>query len=94
MAAGSLGLSVIGMQLTKWKAAGVFLGTNKIAQIFLSNYNKIANRFIYWLHPEKDALGLGYQLLRQKNRSFLVDGLEHLLLQNFRLRQVILCIRR
>lgn len=73
MAAGSLGLSVIGMQLTKWKAAGVFLGTNKIAQIFLSNYNKIANRFIYWLHPEKDALGLGYQLLKAKE-SIVLGG--------------------
>ena len=73
MAAGSLGLSVVGMQLTKWKAAGVFLGTNKIAQIFLSNYNKIANRFIYWLHPEKDALGLGYQLLKAKE-SIVLGG--------------------
>lgn len=62
-----------GMQLTKWNAAGFFLGTNKLAQIFLSNYNKIANRFIYWMHPEKDALGLGYQLLKAKE-SIVLGG--------------------
>ena len=71
MVAGSVGLSVIGAQITKWNSAGVFLGTNKLAQIFLSNYNKIANRFIYWLHPEKDALGLGYQLLKAKESIVL-----------------------
>ncbi|WP_302790754.1 FtsW/RodA/SpoVE family cell cycle protein [Anaerobutyricum hallii] len=73
MVAGSVGLSVIGAQITKWNSAGVFLGTNKLAQIFLSNYNKIANRFIYWLHPEKDALGLGYQLLKAKE-SIVLGG--------------------
>ena len=73
MAAGSVGLSVIGAQITKWNSAGVFLGTNKLALIFLSNYNKIANRLIYWLHPEKDALGLGYQLLKAKE-SIVLGG--------------------
>ena len=63
----------LGMQLTKWKAAGFFLGTNKLAALFLANYNKIANRFIYWLHPEKDALGLGYQLLKAKE-SIVLGG--------------------
>lgn len=73
MAAGGTAMTLLGMQLTKWKAAGVFLGTNKLAQIFLANYNKIANRFIYWLHPEKDALGLGYQLLKAKE-SIVLGG--------------------
>ena len=44
-----------------------------VIKIFLSNYNKIANRFIYWLHPEKDALGLGYQLLKAKE-SIVLGG--------------------
>lgn len=79
MAAGSVGLSVIGAQITKWNSAGVFLGTNKLAQIFLSNYNKIANRFIYWLHPEKDALGLDISFLKRKSLSYLEGGLEPLL---------------
>ena len=73
MAAGALGLTLMGNQLISWKAAGFFLGTNKAAQFFLSNYNKIANRFIYWLHPEKDALGLGYQLLKAKE-SIVLGG--------------------
>ena len=73
MAAGGTIMTFLGMQLTKWKAAGFFLGTNKLAQIFLANYNKIANRFIYWLHPEKDALGLGYQLLKAKE-SIVLGG--------------------
>ena len=73
IAAGSTVLILLGMQVTKWKAAGFFLGTNKLAQFFLSNYNKIANRFIYWLHPEKDALGLGYQLLKAKE-SIVLGG--------------------
>ena len=73
MAAGGTAMTFLGMQLTKWKAAGFFLGTNKLAQIFLANYNKIANRFIYWLHPEKDALGLGYQLLKAKE-SIVLGG--------------------
>ncbi len=73
MAVGGTVLTFVGMQLTKWNTAGFFLGTNKLAQIFLSNYNKIANRFIYWLHPEKDALGLGYQLLKAKE-SIVLGG--------------------
>ena len=52
---------------------GKEISEQKLAQIFLSNYNKIANRFIYWLHPEKDALGLGYQLLKAKE-SIVLGG--------------------
>lgn len=43
----------------------------KLTRIFLSNYEKIANRFIYWLHPEQDPMGLGYQLLKAKEAILL-----------------------
>ena len=42
-----------------------------IVRFFLSNYNKIANRVIYWLHPEQDPMGLGYQLLKAKEAILL-----------------------
>jgi cell division protein FtsW (lipid II flippase) len=63
----------VGMQLTRLSAASTFVANNKLVRFFLANYNKIANRFIYWLHPEKDALGLGYQLLKAKE-SILLGG--------------------
>lgn len=73
MAAGSGVLVLLGSRLSAWKAAGSVLGTNRLARLFLANYEKIANRFIYWLHPEKDALGLGYQLLKAKE-SIVLGG--------------------
>jgi len=39
----------------------------------LRAYSKIASRFIFWLHPEKDPLGLGYQLLKAKE-SIVLGG--------------------
>lgn len=64
---------LIGIQLGKLADAGSVLGTNPLSRFFLSNYDKIANRFIYWLDPEKDALGLGYQLLKARE-SILLGG--------------------
>ena len=63
----------LGVQLGRLQDAGSFLGTNPLSSFFLSNYDKIANRFIYWLNPEKDALGLGYQLLRARE-SIVLGG--------------------
>lgn len=63
----------LGIQLGRLQDAGSFLGTNPLSSFFLSNYDKIANRFIYWLNPEKDALGLGYQLLRARE-SIVLGG--------------------
>lgn len=73
MAVMAVMLIVTGIQLGKLAAAGSFLGTNPLSRFFLSNYDKIANRFIYWLDPEKDALGLGYQLLKAKE-SIVLGG--------------------
>ena len=64
---------VTGIQLGRLQDAGSFLGTNLLSSFFLSNFDKIANRFIYWLDPEKDALGLGYQLLKARE-SILLGG--------------------
>ncbi len=64
----------IGSILTKWKNAGSFLGTNPLSKFYLSNYDKIANRFIFWLDPYKDKNGLGYQLIQAKN-SIVLGGL-------------------
>ena len=49
-------------------------GTGRLARFYLSGYSKICSRFIYWLHPEKDPTGLGYQLLKAKE-SILLGGL-------------------
>ena len=73
LAAMTVVIVMIGQQLSHWRTAGSFWGTNQLAQFYLSNYDKIANRFIYWLHPEKDALGLGYQLLKAKE-SIVLGG--------------------
>jgi cell division protein FtsW (lipid II flippase) len=62
-----------GIELTKLSAASTWIAGNGLVKFFLSNYNKIANRFIYWMNPEKDALGLGYQLLKAKE-SILLGG--------------------
>ena len=64
---------VIGIQLGKLADAGSFIGTNPLSSFFLFFYDKIANRFIYWMDPEKDALGLGYQLLKARE-SILLGG--------------------
>lgn len=47
--------------------------TNVFVRTFLRHYSKVFNRFVYWLHPEKDPLGLGYQLLRARE-SIVLGG--------------------
>lgn len=72
---GVAGVIIIGtgMELTKLQAASAFVKNNSLIQFYLRAYGKIANRFIYWLHPEKDALGLGYQLLKARD-SIVLGG--------------------
>ncbi len=53
--------------------AGSALGSSRLVQAVLRNYTKIANRVVYWLHPEMDADGLGYQLLKAKE-SIVLGG--------------------
>ena len=73
---GAMALAVLlivgaGIQITKLAAASGTFSRNIFVRFFLANYNKIANRFIYWMNPEKDAMGLGYQLLKARESIFL-----------------------
>ena len=65
--------AITGIQISKLAAANAAVANNGLVRFFLSNYGKIANRFIYWLNPEKDALGLGYQLLKARE-SIVLGG--------------------
>lgn len=65
--------AITGVQLEKIAADNAWVAGNGLVRFFLSNYQKISNRFIYWLHPEKDATGLGYQLLKAKE-SIVLGG--------------------
>lgn len=65
------GAAVVGSFIKAQAAAHQVFGNLSIIQFFLRNYDKIANRFIYWLHPEKDPLGLGYQMLKAKEAILL-----------------------
>ena len=62
-----------GIQVEKLAAANAAVAGNGIVRFFLSNYEKISNRFVYWMHPEKDPTGLGYQLLKAKE-SIVLGG--------------------
>ena len=62
-----------GVKLKQWAAAGKAIAANPLAVRYLSSFNKIANRFIYWRHPESDPLGQGYQLLKARE-SILLGG--------------------
>lgn len=73
LAAGGFGIFALGSWLGALRDGGSALGMSAPATFFLNNYAKIANRCIYWLHPEKDALGLGYQLLKARE-SILLGG--------------------
>ncbi len=74
MSAGGGILIAVGRRLTAMQMDGSGAGTGRLARFYLSGYSKICSRFIYWLHPEKDPTGLGYQLLKAKE-SILLGGL-------------------
>lgn len=61
-----------GYQLSQIAGRYEKIAANPVIKLFLKAGTKISNRFVYWLHPEKDPLGLGYQLL--KARESLVLG--------------------
>jgi cell division protein FtsW (lipid II flippase) len=73
--AGFLGIggvtALIGNAVSAQAAAHPTFGNLSIVRFFLRNYDKIANRFIYWLHPENDPMGLGYQMLKAKEAILL-----------------------
>ncbi len=62
-----------GTQLGRLAEAGPFLGTNALSRFFLTNYDKIAGRFLSWLHPGQDVLGLGYQITKAQE-SIVMGG--------------------
>ncbi len=65
--------TAVGLWLSKLSAAGSSIAQNAIARKYLSNFMKIANRFIYWKNPELDSLGKGYQLIMAR-KSILLGG--------------------
>ena len=64
-------MTAVGRRLTAMQMDGSGAGLGQLARIYLSGYSKICNRFIYWLNPEKDPAGLGYQLLKAKESIWL-----------------------
>ncbi len=65
--------TALGLWLRKLDAAGSLVVQNALARKYLSNFMKIANRFIYWRHPELDSLGKGYQLIMAR-KSIVLGG--------------------
>lgn len=65
------GVALVGNFIKAQAAAHMAFGSLAPVRFFLNNYDKIANRFIYWLHPEKDPLGFGYQMLKAKEAILL-----------------------
>ena len=66
-------LMAVGRKLTRMQLDGSGSDPGILVRFYLSGYSKISNRFIYWLNPEKDPAGLGYQLLKAKE-SILLGG--------------------
>ena len=66
-----IGTALVGNGISSYAAAHTAFANFFPVRFFLQNYNKIANRFIYWLHPEKDPMGLGYQMLKAKEAIVL-----------------------
>lgn len=62
---------ISGYQLNRLAIKYTWMTKNPVIKVFLKAYDKIANRFIYWMHPEKDPLGLGYQLIKAKESMVL-----------------------
>ena len=61
----------IGNFISDMAAKYASFGGLSIVKFFLQNYDKIANRVIYWLNPEKDPMGLGYQMLKARDAIVL-----------------------
>lgn len=61
----------IGNFISSMAAKYAEFGGLSIVQFFLRNYDKITNRVIYWLNPEKDPMGLGYQMLQARDAIVL-----------------------
>lgn len=62
-----------GNSLQRLSLQGSPVAKNALIRIFLRNYDKIANRIVFWMHPDLDPQGLGYQLIQARN-SILLGG--------------------
>ena len=60
-----------GFLLTRLQASGTLTHFPGPFRSGLSAFDKVRNRFVYWMHPEQDPQGLGYQLLRAREAIFL-----------------------
>lgn len=71
--AAALGLVMAGYGVSRLAARQPGAGPGRMTGLFLKAYGKISSRFIYWMHPEKDPLGLGYQLIKARE-SIVLGG--------------------
>ncbi|MGN0465009.1 MAG: FtsW/RodA/SpoVE family cell cycle protein [Lachnospiraceae bacterium] len=61
----------LGFFLEKMVKTSQFLSNLGIVQFYLRNFQKIQNRFLYFLDPASDAGGGGYQLLKGRDAIML-----------------------
>lgn len=72
---GTIGLggmfTALGMTFQKMQQTGNALANLGLVRIYLRNFEKIQNRFLYFLNPSSDAGGSGYQLLKGRDAIML-----------------------
>lgn len=64
-------LVFFGILLKKMAQTSQFLASLGIVRFYLRNFQKIQNRFLYFLNPSSDAGGSGYQLLKGRDAIML-----------------------
>lgn len=69
---GVIGIVIfLGVFLKKMTQISQFLANLGIVRFYLRNFQKIQNRFLYFLNPASDAGGGGYQLLKGRDAIML-----------------------
>lgn len=64
-------VTFLGMFLENLAQKSQFWASLGIVRFYLRNYQKIQNRFLYFLNPSSDAGGSGYQLLKGRDAIML-----------------------